>query len=207
MPHDHLAEMRSILLMSLPCPPLPMLVCREIEESDFLYPGDTYCNSHDLIGYLLNRATCAQTNTEELHRNRKRFQTGALRTLINRFDHWKTNNSECDVPPLEISFTFFTEYTRAYIQSYMPYPDKLLDIRFVPPTSIERGELLHTKSVDFAKAQNILYGKIERRCASSMTYAEIIQISARRIADEQPTPIGGCSVTQEPELEDQSLDY
>jgi hypothetical protein len=93
-----------------------------------------------------------------------------------------SRNPDSEVPPVETSYEFFAEFTREYIQCFMADPTKDLDIRFLPPHEVDNGSKLHTTSMDFAKAQDILFGELEGiRNVEAMAYPEMVQLSARRM--------------------------
>jgi hypothetical protein len=99
-----------------------------------------------------------------------------------------------DVPDILTSYEYFATFTRSYIQSYMTDPSRERDIRFAPPHDVDGNSNLHCRTQDFAKAQNILFGKLDTRPASVMSYPEFVQLSARRIL---------YSVDDNPEYEDE----
>lgn len=171
-----------MVLLSMPCPPMPMLMSRQImDESSFVCQDNMACNSHDLLAHLVQRAANAQTCDHSHHKNRMIYQKEAMNVLNQRFDNWRLEDTDNDIPPLETSYSFFAEYTRSYIQSYMADPTKQTDIRMIPPTQVDNGSFIHCKTIDFARAQNILFGCVYEREIGSMAYPELIQLSARRM--------------------------
>jgi hypothetical protein len=153
MAADSGRELRAMILLSMPCPPMPMLMSKEVmDEVSFVHTESVACNSHDLLAHLLNKAAAAKASGEKLHPKRRVYQQKASNALNKRFDDWKLANEDDEVPPLEISYGFFAEFTRAYIQGYMQDPTKELDIRFVPATDVDNGSIVHRKSLDFARS-------------------------------------------------------
>ena len=89
------------------------------------------------------------------------------------------------VPPLDLTYAIMCEFTRMYIQSYMPNPAKEQDIRFIPLHEVDRDHVVHRKALEFQRAQDVLYGP----CSfgnpplplDSMGYSDLLQHSVRRI--------------------------
>ena len=161
MSNDSTREVRSMILLSMPCPPMPMLMSKEVmDEVSFVHVDNVPCNSHDLLAHLLNKVAAAKALGLKLHPRRRIYQQEASSALNARFDNWKLVNPTTQIPPLEISYGFFAEFTRAYIQGYMQDPSKELDIRFVPATDVDIGSNIHSKSLDFAKYVLKFYCKI-----------------------------------------------
>jgi hypothetical protein len=123
MKHDHICnmstydstmEMRSMILLSMPCPPMPMYVSQEmIDEVSYVKSENVVGNSHDLIAHLLNKATSLGSST--IHPKRKVVQEEVTALLYKRFDDWKANNESLAIPPLDISYGFFAEFTRSVL--------------------------------------------------------------------------------------------
>jgi hypothetical protein len=179
MAGDSTREIRSMILLSLPCPPMPMLVSKEVmDEASYVHLESATCSSHDLIAHLLNKATVSSVS----HHLRKESQQNANDILCARFDEWRAANPDLKVPPLEKSYEFFAEFTRYHIQSFMADPTKDIDVRFVPPHQVDTGSNMHSTSMDFALAQDILFGSLDGvRSVEAMSYPEFIQQSARRM--------------------------
>jgi hypothetical protein len=71
MSGDSTREMRSMILLNLPCPPMPMLMSKEVmDEASYVRLESTTCSSHDLIAHLLNKAAVSSV----LHSRRKKCQ-------------------------------------------------------------------------------------------------------------------------------------
>jgi hypothetical protein len=152
MSNDSAREVRAMILLSMPCPPMLMLMSREVmDEISFVHTESVACNSHDLLAHLLNKAAAAKAYGQKLHPQRRVYQQQASKQLNKRFDDWQLANPNDEIPPLETSYSFFGEFTRAYIQGYMQDPTKELDIRFIPATDVDRVSNVYAKSLDFAR--------------------------------------------------------
>jgi hypothetical protein len=124
MPNDSVREVRAMILLSMPCPPMPMLMSKEVmDETSFVHTENVPCNSHDLIAHLLNKAAAAKCCGEKLHPRRRVYQQNATKILHSRFDDWKLANTDTEIPPIDISYGFFAEFTRSVslvIATWMP---------------------------------------------------------------------------------------
>jgi hypothetical protein len=156
MCNDGAREVRAMVLLSMPCPPMPMLMSKEIlDEVSFVHTDQVPCNSHDLIAHLLNKAAAARNCGEIIHSQRRLYQQNTSAILNQRFDDWKLTHPDDEIPPLEISYGFFAEFTRSYIQGYMSDPARELDIRFIPATDVDHGSILYCKCLDFARSAHL----------------------------------------------------
>ena len=153
------------------------------------------CSSHDLIAHLMNIACTVGTD----HQNRARAvrQTNLQAEMFSAIDAWHEENNGkvgdahdttmMKLPPVEWTYEVMGRFSRLYIQSYMPDPSKEQDVRFVPFLEIDRTHAVHTKALEFQKAQDTLYGKCRLECIrrnyDTMSYAELVQLSVARIIE------------------------
>jgi hypothetical protein len=64
----------------------------------------------------------------------------------------------------------------------MADPYKELDVRFIPANEVDILSNIHSRTMDFTRAQNALFGTIvQDRGIDKMAYGEFVQHSARRI--------------------------
>lgn len=98
-----------MILMCLPCPPLPIIANSPIEGESNTVLG-CVTNSHDLLAHLLNvRAACAQAGVDE---ERKVAQDLALQRLYNAFDELEVCHGL--VPCPETCYTIFCGFMRYF---------------------------------------------------------------------------------------------
>ena len=189
---DAMREVRSMIVAALPLPPMPVMVSREVAGDNFV--SSACCSSHDLLAHLMNIAcTCA---TDKQNAERALVQTQLQAELFDAVDSWR--RSEPDMllvlPPIAWTYRIMGEFTRRYVQSYMPDPGRDQDVRFVPVHEIDRTHPVHIRAMEFQKAQDLLYGKCKMltvgkkgeryaRTYETMSYAELVQMSVARILD------------------------
>ena len=188
---DAMREVRAMIVAALPAPPMPIMVSREIMDEAFVTTST--CSSHDLIAHLMNIAcTCA---TDKQNEDRALLQARLQMELFEAVDAWRSGEPDLALvlPPVAWSYRVLSDFTRKYVQSYLPGSGGE-DVRFVQPHEVDRTHLVHRRAVDFHKAQDLLYGKCrmltvgkkgERyaRNYDHVSYPELVQMSVARILD------------------------
>jgi hypothetical protein len=81
---DSTREVRAMVLLSMPCPPMPMIMSKEmLDEVSYVQTENVAGNSHDLIAHFLNKAAAAGCRPE-VHKNRQKLQQVASEFLNGR---------------------------------------------------------------------------------------------------------------------------
>ena len=191
---DAMREVRAMIVAALPVPPMPVMASREVDGD--LFSGSSCCSSHDLLAHLMNIAcTCA---TAQQNAARAELQIKLQADLFEAVDDWHRDEKDDTLvlPPINWTYKALGDFTRKYVQSYMPDPTRDQDVRFLPVHDIDRTHPVHARAIEFQKAQDLLYGKCrlltvarrgERyaRSYESMSYAELVQMSIARILDSK----------------------
>ena len=182
---DGMREIRAMIVAALPCPPMPVMASKEMEDDAGFYESKC-CSSHDLLAHLMNIA--CTTATEKQNARRAKLQAALQAGLFDAVDAWKEeqkHKGEMLLPPVEWSYQVMSEFTRKYVQSYMSDPSKDQDVRFMPLGDVDRMHAVHVKALEFQKAQDMLYGKCSMitRDYDRMSYAELVQVSVARILE------------------------
>ena len=181
-------EIRSMILAALPMPPMPVLACKELPgEQSFVDTELKAISSHDLIAHMMN-VSCTVVS-ESKNEERKKLQWALQDQLFKQLDEWQASNDPGGekqlLPPPEFGYMLLGEYTRMYIQSYMPDPTKAQDIRFLPASEVDRGHIVWKKALEFQKAQDVLYGPCTfgggTRTLQNLEYGDLVQHSIRRM--------------------------
>lgn len=192
---DAMREVRAMIVAALPLPPLPIMVSRELAGEEGAFAASC-CSSHDLLAHLMNIAcTCA---TEKQNSERAALQIRLQADLFDAVDSWR--EAEPDpllvLPPIGWTYKTLCDFTRKYVQSYLPDPARDQDLRFLPLHEVDREHPVHARAIEFHKAQDLLYGKCrlltvarrgERyaRSYDTLSYAELVQMSVARILDSK----------------------
>lgn len=195
---DSMREIRAMVVAALPFPPLPVMASREL-EGEASCTEQACCSSHDLIAHLMNIACTVAT--EEQNRRRAEVQAKIHADLFSAIDAWQSQPQDKEgdplfLPPAEWSYRLMCDFSRRYIQSYMPDPEKTQDVRFLPLRDIDRAHMVHRKALEFQKAQDVLYGKCKMltvgrrgkqyvRSYENVSYAELVQMSVARVLDSE----------------------
>lgn len=153
---DTYREVRSMILVALPCPPLPVIACRPVDgESSFVAEQYVISDSHDLLAHLLNiRAACLQTQVDT---ERELLQRQACDKLVQEFDKWAANKpASADpygyLPPVETSYSFFCHFIREYVATFTRCKG-LPDIRMPNVADIGREHSVAKNAIRFAKVR------------------------------------------------------
>jgi hypothetical protein len=184
---DGMREIRAMIVAALPCPPMPVMASREVEDEPGCYEGKC-CSSHDLLAHLMNIACTAAT--EKQNCTRALLQAGIQEEMFSKVDEWKAGNDasvHAMLPPAEWSYQLMGDFTRKYVQSYMADPARAQDVRLLPMSDINRTHPVHIRALEFQKAQDLLYGKCAMitRDYERMSYAELVQVSVARIIESE----------------------
>lgn len=190
---DHMREVRSMLVVSLPCPPLPMMGTRPVDGDENTTTGD-YCfgNSHDLLSHMLQRKM-ALSNGEDNERRRAE-QEAAVLNLVKRLDAEAERRRTVEgaeglevVPPAAECYDAFCTFFREYIRSFGvgPVDGGLPDIRMPPVDSVLHSDAVCKNAREWFKAQDIMYGPIKGhrmdQSVDTVPYADLVRLTALRI--------------------------
>lgn len=144
---DELREMRTMVLLSLPYPPLPIMAAR-LEDGDGRLLDDDVTTSHTLIAKALNES--AARNDAALNQQRMRRQREVLQAFLHAM---ATEGFFCDPERL---YLLYCRYTLEHIATYFP-PGYPLDIRFQPLSYMVKNDKAHCKLAEYLAAQCILF--------------------------------------------------
>ena len=191
MDRDSLMEIRSMVMASLPCLPLPMMVNKELfDEGGHLETVDHVTSSHDLIAHLIQKSL--HVKNEAFYTLKEIAQASAIKSLNQAMDELiqrgvypfeNQANQENQEASTQMLYEVFQKFTRDYIQAFLP-KDKYIDVRFKPYKDVVNEDSILTRARDFARAQDILYGaKNNPFNIDIMTYEQAIQLSGLRFLD------------------------
>lgn len=169
-------EIRAMIMASLPIPPMPMLANKQLaDESSFVDSSCTTINSHDLIAHLMNVCSChCKDNDARMHK-----QLALQEEMFSKMD------SQLDLSSTDDAYNALGEFTRRYIQTYMPEPEKPQDVRFIHWRDVDKNHAVYRKALEFQMAQDLLYGACDGRVIANLkndlSYGDLVLHSARRI--------------------------
>lgn len=181
-------EIRCMVLLTLPCIPLPLIVNKELQdEASYVDSNHHTASSHDLISHLMNLH--AAVGSQETNSERAILQAAAHKQLFDSVDQWAMDqavidpDTVVDVPPLEKSYELLCAFARAYLGSFMKR-NVTPDIRFMQACDIDFTSKLRESACSFTKAQDTIFGVLHNRGTRSvdcMAYPELVQDCMRRI--------------------------
>lgn len=206
---DGAREIRAMVLMALPCPPLPMLANRVVEgEESTVASGDwsggvRVSNTHDLLGHLLNvRAACDQ---QAVNANRLRAQERAHQRLFDGLDALAAEADDAGTGlELRDVVAAFGQFTRDYVAAFLDGTASGAAIVAAPDVRIlaDLGQIRSTDNIywrlrEYVAAQDVLFrGSVSKEpvppCVrrggwdvlkdpSEMTFADLVMVCACRI--------------------------
>ena len=144
---DEAREMRTMVLLSLPYPPLPVLAAR-LEDGDGRLQEDDVTTSHTLIAKALNESMARNDpvlNERRMHRQRRVLQEFLHAMAVEGF--------YCNPERL---YQLYCQSTLDHIATYFP-PGYSPDIRFQPLSYIVKNDRTHQKIAEYMAAQSILF--------------------------------------------------
>lgn len=163
--YDSTQEIRAMILVCLPYPPLPTLFSRVSGEGDPVLQ-----TSHDLIARLLRDA--AQRCTHEENKARQRKQQTVLTRFMKRL---ATQDSEAPVA----LYGLYCQYTRDHIATYLPEGAPPPDLRFLPLESTCKGDKVHKAMCDYVAGQSRILKLRDGDCADNWLRYEYTDMMLR----------------------------
>ncbi len=141
------AEIRTMVLLTLPFPPLPILAAR-VEQDDERLQGDTDTTSHALIARGLDEAIARDRASENSARKVRQIE------VFRKFLHaMAVEGFSCTDERL---YQIYCAITLEHVATYFPVGHPL-DIRFQPLSSICKGDHAHTKMAEYMASQSVYY--------------------------------------------------
>lgn len=142
-------ELRAMVLVALPYPPLPVLASR-VDRDDHRLQDDasTRLTSHALISHGLNEAIARNRPEENADRKNRQLD------VFQRFLHAMATEGFFMQSP-EPLYQLYCRFTLEHISTYFP-PGHPIDVRFQPLASITRGDPFHGKMAEYMAAQSLM---------------------------------------------------
>lgn len=168
--HDPLREIRSMVLASFPCPPLPQMVVRE-ESGQY-----GMVSSHDTVATGMQASNRTFTEDQENARMVTQLQiqqqfNGTLDTL---YETYKTASPVERLKIVDMAYETMQDFTRRIIATYMPkrlgaggtecVDTPLPDARFMGIDDVCVGDAVHRHACEHLVALRIVVGETARMC-------------------------------------------
>ena len=174
---DPNAEIRAMVLLTLPYPPLPVFATR-LEQDDERLQDDTLITSHTLVARGLNEAVVRNDKRE--NKERRARQLEVFQTFLHAM---ATEGFYCDSERL---YLIYCRFTLDHIATYFP-PGHPVDVRFEPLSSIVRGDRAHVKLAEYTASQSIYLGDpvpVPREHYLKLDYPDLLRICRDRLGHQ-----------------------
>jgi hypothetical protein len=145
MSEDPNREARTMILLSLPYPPLPVLAST---TEDGRLSGEQVTTSHTFIARGLDEAMARKDQKENSERRERQLD------VLRRFLHTMATEGFFCTP--DRLYQIYCATTLEHIATYFPRGHPV-DIRFEPLASITRGDKAHSKMAEYMAAVSVLH--------------------------------------------------
>jgi hypothetical protein len=146
---DSLRETRTMVLLSLPYPPLPVYV-RTADPLELSAQGElTETTTHCLLARCLNAE--AERGDQERNARRRKRQTAVFQQFIQDL---AVRGFDMDAPAL---FEFYCEHSKRYLHTYFEEGELQMDVMFARLEDAAVGSKTHAKMCEYMAAQSILF--------------------------------------------------
>lgn len=143
------SEIRAMVLLTLPYPPLPVLATRIEEDDGRLGCGEAVTTTHTLIAKGLTESMARNDpsfNEERLQRQKRVFQ---------EFLHAMAVEGFASTDP-DTLYGIYCRASMAHISTYLP-PDHPVDFRIPPLSYITKGDRVHVRLAEYLASQSIFF--------------------------------------------------
>ena len=168
-------EIRTMVLMTLPYPPLPILVTRVDEDDGRTLDDDKVTTSHTLIAQALEDSMAR--NDQALNMRRMARQ----QTVMHSFLHaMATEGFTCSAEAL---YTLYCRFTVEHMATYFPLGHPL-DIRFHPLSYAIKGDPVHAKMAEYMAGQSLFFeddNPVSRESYLQLEFSEMLLGARDRI--------------------------
>lgn len=165
MSEDPNREIRAMVLLSLPYPPLPVLAAT---TEDGRLSGEQVTTSHSFVARGLDEALARKDQKENSERKARQLD------VFRRFLHTMATEGFFCLP--DRLYHIYCAYTVEHIATYFPLGHPV-DIRFEPLASITRGDKAHAKMAEYMAAASVMYedkDPIPRSEYMQQSYADML---------------------------------
>ena len=178
---DSLREIRTMVVLSLPYPPLPVHV-ESRDPLEISASGEArMTTSHTLIARCLNEA--AERNDKAANGRRERAQMFAFQKFMHALG---AGGFDMDAPAL---FGLYRQYTREHIETYFEGPKP--EIVFGEFDSVKIGNGVHAKMCEWMAAQSILLRENpvrDRKHYERKSYGSLLLMARDRLGHMEDSP-------------------
>jgi len=144
---DPLREMRTMILLSLPFPPIPVQAAKT--DQGVIQSDDAVISTHDILAICLNSAAARGDQVKNYERRVKQ------REVLQHFLHaLATKGFTC---PDEELYHLYCEYSLLHITTYFLEAERPPEIRFMPLSYISKADPIHRQMCQYMAGQSRLF--------------------------------------------------
>lgn len=175
MSEDSLREIRAMILLSLPYPPLPMQVCQVEEDANLVSTDDATTTTHSLLGLCLNNAVVRNNAKENKEREIK--AKAVFQQLLHDMATHGFDATDEDL------YSIYCKASHSHIAAYFsntPAPH----IAFRPLHYITNGDKTHRKMCEYMAGQSVLFEDEPPKTTedfANQSYAELLRKTRDRL--------------------------
>ena len=175
---DNLDAVVSMIMVNLPFPPMPIMVCRGGHRED------ASCSSHDLLSQAISCSIIECWNEIDTNLKSSEKQQGKMQVLLDlnhanatfheqRVEIMDQDNSgkHLDADKTQAMYELFGSFFR----SYMAYYPGDSDIRFLPIDSVDVNTTIHKQAIHHIRAKRYNVSDASE-INPLMTYKQIIEL-------------------------------
>jgi hypothetical protein len=177
---DDNAEIRAMILSSLPFPPLPVRCCAMEENSDLL-TNDKIITSHDILSKLLEETSFIKDDT--VHHKRRLRQQEVWKCVMSELFALERDH---EVQPPEL-YSLYCKSTIAYIDTFFP-ETATSRVEMLNLNCIQDGDNVHKKMCDYMAGQAIILGlePSTQKAYTGFPYHQLMLQAKHRLITESP---------------------
>jgi len=175
MSEDPNREMRAMVLLTLPYPPLPVMAARVELDDTRLGDEDEVITSHSFVAKGIEEAIVRGRHEENRARKSRQID------VFQRFLHaMATEGFFCNPERL---YHIYCRFTLEHIATYFP-PGHPVDVRFQPLASICRGDRVHAKMAEYMASQSVYCEDdppVSRQQYAERDYHDLLAVARDRL--------------------------
>jgi len=175
MAQDPLREIRTMILLSLPYPPLPIRVDRVEADANLISTDDATTTTHSLLAICLNAAVSRNNIKENTERKLK------AETIFQKLLHDMATRG-FDASDAEL-YTIYCRNSLNHIAAYFPNTPPP-QIEFRPLHYITTGDATHAKMCEYMAGQSVLFDDNPVKTAQDFahkSYADLLRMLRDRL--------------------------
>ena len=149
---DDNAEIRAMILLALPFPPLPIRTRRVLDDESRL-GGEVAGSTHDVLSQLIKKAQEEQ-QPPEVHAVRKKRQVAALQAFMQEL---LEAHEDPGFNPAAL-YQIYCKYSIRHIETYFDADKPPPPVNLLGMGAIERGDNVHLQMCDYMAGQARILG-------------------------------------------------